>query len=362
MRLFECRACAHWLSFEEMECQGCRRPLGFVPSGGQLRSLDGAGQGPNGETQHTAHGVDGTLYRTCANRAYGVCNWLLPADSPEPLCVCCRTNMVIPDLSSQIYSERWREIEIAKHRLFYSLLRFGLAVPNKADDPVAGLSFSFLADNNDLRVMTGHDEGLITLNIVEADSVERERARADMHEPYRTLLGHFRHEIGHYYWDRLVRDAGRIEESRAVFGDEQVDYNGALQSYYAGNIPPGWQDRYVSQYATAHAWEDFAETFAHYMHMIDTLETAYAFGLRIRPKARMQGLADTSIDFDPYRNADFSDVVDAWGPLTLAMNSINRSMGQPDLYPFKLGPGVIDKLAFVDALVRGSDVATQRAA
>jgi hypothetical protein len=361
MRLFECRACAHPLSFDEMSCEGCQRPLGFIASESQLRSLDPAGTGQYGEDLFTVYGGDGTTWRACANRSHGVCNWLLEMDNPEQLCLCCRTNMVIPDLSSQVYSQRWRDIEVAKHRLFYSLLRLGLAVPNKADDPVAGLSFSFLADENDIRVLTGHDEGLITLNIVEADAVEREKMRTDMHEPYRTLLGHFRHEIGHYYWDRLVRDAGRLEESRAVFGDESIDYNEALQAYYGGTPPADWQERYVSQYATAHAWEDFAETFAHYMHMLDTLETAYAFGLRIRPKARADGMIDANIDFDPYRNAAFSDIVDAWGPLTLAMNSINRSMGQPDLYPFKLGPGVIDKLAFIDQLLRPRDVVRQAA-
>ena len=361
MRLFECRACAHWLPFEAMECEGCQRPLGFVPAQGQMRSLDDAGPGVNGEQLYTAHGIDGLLYKGCANRQHGVCNWVLLADNPEELCMCCRTNMVIPNLSSQIYSERWRDIEVAKHRLFYSLLRFGLAVPNKADDPVAGLSFSFLADENDIRVLTGHDEGLITLNIVEADAVERERARTSMHEPYRTLLGHFRHEIGHYYWDRLVRDTGRIEESRAVFGDESVDYNAALQAYYQSTAPEDWQERYVSQYATAHAWEDFAETFAHYMHMIDTIETAFAFGLKIRPKARAQGNVDTNIDFDPYRGVEFTEIVEAWVPLTQAMNSINRSMGQPDLYPFTLGPGVIDKLAFIDGLLRGREQARQAA-
>jgi len=361
MRLFECRACGHWLSFDEMQCAGCSRDLGYLTGEAQLRSLDPAGEDASGRPLQTVHPSGSPSFRFCANRAYGACNWLVSADSPEELCICCRTNHTIPDLSSDIFAERWRQIELAKHRLMYSLLRLGLDIPNKVDDPMGGLSFQFLADDNDFRVMTGHEDGIITINIVEADSVERERARSSMQEPYRTLLGHFRHEIGHYYWDRLVRDGGLLDEYRALFGDESFDYQTALNEYYAGNFPADWRDRFVSQYASAHPWEDFAETFAHFLHMVDTLETAYAFGLRIRPKAATQEDLATTIDFDPYRGAAFDAIVESWRPLTIAVNSLNRSMGQPDLYPFEPGPGVIEKLAFIDRMIRGRDVRRQAA-
>lgn len=360
MRLFECQACGHWLSFEEASCPGCHRELGYLPDEARLSSLDPAGQDASARDMFAIHPAGSPTQRFCANHFHGACNWLVPVESPETLCLCCRTNLTIPDLSNNLYTERWRQIELAKHRLMYSLLRLGLQTPNKADDPASGLSFQFLADDNDMRVLTGHDEGLITINIVEADTVERERARSSMQEPYRTLLGHFRHEIGHYYWDRLVRDAGRVGEFRAIFGDESFDYQTALNQYYAGGFPADWRDRFVSQYATAHPWEDFAETFAHYLHMIDTLETAYAFGLRIRPKSAPKGELNATIDFDPYRGVDFASILDAWRPLTLAVNSINRSMGQPDLYPFEPGPGVIDKLSFIDRLIKNSE--TQRKA
>ena len=360
MRLFECRACQHWLSFDDMQCAGCGREAGYSPAEVALVSLDDAGEDEAGQRLVVAHPGGGPLYRHCDNRRYGTCNWLIPVSSAETLCLCCRTNHTIPDLSSDVFAERWRQIEIAKHRLFYSLLRLGLPIPNRADAPQTGLSFEFLADSHAERIMTGHDNGVITINIAEADSVERERARSSMQEPYRTLLGHFRHEIGHYYWDRLVRDGGRIEAFRALFGDESFDYQTALQQYYGSSPPANWRERYVSQYATAHAWEDFAETFAHYLHIVDTLETAFAFGLRIRPHKAQQDLA-TTINFDPYQRVPFVSIMECWTPLTVAVNALNRSMGQPDLYPFEPGPGVIDKLAFIDELIRGQEGQQQAA-
>src|SRR6202047_3353338 len=174
-----------------------------------------------------------------------------------------------------------------------------------------------------------------------------------MGEPYRTLLGHFRHEIAHYYWDRLVADSPAIEEFRQLFGDEREHYGAALQQHYADGPAPDWAERFVTAYASSHPWEDFAETWAHYFHMVDTLETAFAFGLRLRPTvAKGAGLA-AAIDFDPYA-AEMDRIIDAWLPLTFAVNSINRSMGQPDLYPFVLSPAVISKLAFLHYRIRCS--------
>jgi hypothetical protein len=172
-----------------------------------------------------------------------------------------------------------------------------------------------------------------------------------MAEPYRTLLGHFRHEVGHYFWERLVRDGLWLEAFRTLFGDERQDYGACLQAHHDAGPPPDWQERFVSGYASAHPWEDFAETWAHYLHIVDTLETAAAFGLRVHPKAgRDPGLA-MEIDFDPYRQGDFDALVQAWLPLTYAVNSLNHSMGQPDLYPFVLAPAVMGKLRFVHGLI-----------
>jgi hypothetical protein len=293
-------------------------------------------------------------YRYCANFAHNVCNWLVSTESPEQLCATCRHNRVIPDLSRPEHLERWRLIEIAKHRLFYTLLRLRLPVKTKVEDP-DGLAFDFLADNaapsqSTQPVMTGHANGVITINLAEADDAERERRRHQMQEPYRTLLGHFRHEIAHYYWDRLVAGSAKLDEFRKIFGDERTDYMQALQHYYASGAPADWANHFVSAYATAHPWEDFAETWAHYLHMVDTLETAGSFGLAVAPKAS-KGLA-ARIDFDPH-NAEIRRLIDAWIPLTFAVNSMNRSMGLPDLYPFVLSPPTISKLSFIHACIHG---------
>ncbi|HUG63561.1 MAG TPA: putative zinc-binding metallopeptidase, partial [Methylomirabilota bacterium] len=241
--------------------------------------------------------------------------------------------------------------------LFYSLTRWRLPTPTRQEDPEAGLAFDFLADTQKPdgsveSVLTGHETGIITINIAEADDAERERRRATMGEPFRTLLGHFRHEIGHYYWDRLVaQDDGALTGFRALFGDERRDYAEALQAHYASGAAMGWRDSYVSAYATAHPWEDFAETFAHYVHMVDGLETARSFGIAVRPRVRKSDTLETEVEFDPYRAGSATELVDAWIPFTVAVNAVNRSIGQPDLYPFVLSGPAKDKLAFVHDLI-----------
>ena len=207
------------------------------------------------------------------------------------------------------------------------------------------------------KVLTGHDDGLITLNLNEADDAEREKLRLAMGEPYRTLLGHFRHEVGHYFWDVLVRDAGRLDDCRGLFGDDREDYAQALQRHYADGAPPDWQQHFVSAYASAHPWEDFAETWAHYLHIIDTLEMATAFGLAVHPVLSESPALHADIDFDPHKAGDIARLIDAWLPLSFAVNSINRCMGQPDLYPFLLSPAVVEKLGFIHALVHAARTA-----
>jgi hypothetical protein len=201
------------------------------------------------------------------------------------------------------------------------------------------------------KVLTGHDNGLITLALAEADDVERERRRTQMGEPYRSLLGHFRHEIGHYFWDVLVRDGGLTDECRAVFGDDSQDYNAALQAYYRNGAPPDWRQHFVSAYATSHPWEDWAETWAHYLHIVDTLEMGAAFGIRVQPLVTRDETLSTEIDLDPYQSDNMEKLIGAWLPLTFAMNSLNRAMGNHDAYPFVLSPTVITKLGFVHSVV-----------
>jgi hypothetical protein len=200
----------------------------------------------------------------CRNAANDACNWLVPPGTNDALCVACRHNGLIPNLTDPSSLAAWQLIELAKHRLFYSLLRWKLPLSTVAEDPAHGLSFEFLADPPDAtgpKVLTGHDEGKITIALKEAEDAERERRRVAMGEPYRTLLGHFRHEVGHHYWDVLVRNGSKLKACRAMFGDDSLDYGEALKRHYEQGAPPNWQEHFVSQYATTHPWEDFAETW-----------------------------------------------------------------------------------------------------
>lgn len=353
MKLFACQSCHQLLYFENTVCERCGRALGYLPKRGDLTALEPA----QGSWRPLAK-VEG-LYRYCANFAHGVCNWLVAAETREDYCLACRHNRTIPDLSLAENLASWQKLELAKHRLIYSLLKLRLPLISKVDDEAKGLAFDFMADTmtpDGPKVLTGHDNGLITINLAEADDAERERRRSELGEPYRTLLGHFRHEVGHYYWDRLVRDAGRLEEFRGLFGDEQQDYGAALQKHYANGPSPDWQNSFVSSYATAHPWEDFAETWAHYLHIVDTLETAKAFQIKVDPEATQGDELAAEVDFNAYTVDDFNKIMEAWLPLSFAVNSLNRSMGQPDLYPFVLSPKVIEKLNYMHRLLRDSRV------
>ena len=346
MKLFTCQHCSQVLYFENVACEKCGHALGYIPETNMLSALEPV----DGGWQPLADPV--RTVRFCANARHGACNWLVTEGGDE-YCAACRHNRVVPDLAVEANVVRWRALQLAGHRLFYTLLHLGLPLRNRIDDLAHGLLFDVLADTPEKKVLTGHDEGVITLALAEGDDAERERRRVAMGEPYRTLLGHFRHEIGHYYWDVLVRDAGKLDACRAVFGDETPDYGAALAAHYANGAPADWQDGYVSAYATAHPWEDFAETWAHYLHIMDTLEMAESFGLRVRPKLDVSDDLTTRIDFDPYKAETIETLVDAWLPLTFAVNSLNRCMGATDLYPFILSRPAIAKLGFVHDLVQG---------
>jgi hypothetical protein len=349
MKLFECQNCGQLLYFENTLCESCGLRLGYLPDQQVVTALHQV----DAAAWHSL-ATPSRLYRFCANAQHDVCNWMIGIEHADVFCAACRHNRTIPDLAAPENLLHWRKIEFAKHRLFYTLLKLRLPLTTRSEDP-NGLAFDFLSpppSGAGARVVTGHAGGLITLNIAEADDLERERQRKSLGEPYRTLLGHFRHEIAHYFWDHLVANSPAIEKFRQLFGDERKDYEAALRRYYASGPPLDWLERFVTPYASAHPWEDFAETWAHYFHMVDTLETAGAFGLRTRPKVTAQAGLEAVIDFDPHA-AEMDRILNTWLPLTFAVNSINRSMGQPDLYPFVLSPPVISKLAFLHELIHG---------
>ena len=355
MRLFTCQACKHTVYFENVRCLKCGHTLAYLPDARRISALEVSKDDPNLYVA-LSEKASAKRYRLCANSIqYGVCNWAVPEDSENPLCECCRLNGVIPDLSKPENLEAWRAFERSKHRLYYTLHALGLPIESR-EQRDNGLLFSFMADAPDgsNKVFTGHSDGLITINIAEADDPFREKVRKQLGEPYRTVLGHFRHEIGHYYWDRLIKDGPWVEAFRTLFGDETYDYSEALKEHYNNPPPADWPLRFVSTYATMHPWEDWAETWAHYLHMVDTLETARSYDLAIKPRPVdgpvKQGIRARALDFD-----NFDDLLRGWIPLTVTLNSLNRSMGQPDPYPFVLSEAVILKLRFVHAVIEHAD-------
>ncbi len=354
MRVFHCDHCGQLIFFENVRCVHCEHLLAYLPDLGVVGSLERVG---DGLWQSPLPRAEGRRYRLCPNYTReNVCNWAVPADDPNPLCRSCRLTRVIPDLSAPGHRLAWAKLETAKRRLIYTLLALELPLVDRGADPGRGLAFEFLADPPDPsapRVLTGHAGGVITVNVAEADDAERERRRLQMHEPYRTLLGHLRHEIGHYYWDLLLRDSPRLEAFRAHFGDERADYAAALERHHADGPPADWQEHYISAYASAHPWEDWAESWAHYLHLCDALEMAADCGVRLRPPRR--GDPALPAVHDPVEGPRSFDALMAdWVPLTYLLNNLNRGLGLPDAYPFVLGAPATAKLRFVHATIQAA--------
>jgi hypothetical protein len=352
-RAYACQ-CGRPVFFRNSECLACHTPLGFDTLSSRLEPLDAV---PHRRGQWTLwNAPDGAHYRRCANLHSIGCNWLVPgAAHAHTVCLACSLNRTVSDPALPENLAAWRALEIAKRHLVAQLLVMGLPVePRSADAPTAlGLGFDFLRPAPDKPVLTGHDHGLITLNMDEADDAKREQVRTQMGEPYRTLLGHFRHEVGHYYWDRLVVGTPWLDDYRALFGDERADYAAALKHHYKAGPPADWAQHYVSTYASTHPWEDWAETWAHYLHMVDTLGTAMRFGLDAE---------DVELPYAPFtREAlwrpdepsaeSFLQIANAWVELTGVLNEMSRSMGEHDFYPFVLTTPVVAKLQFIHCVV-----------
>ncbi|MEM7053324.1 MAG: putative zinc-binding peptidase [Pseudomonadota bacterium] len=342
MKIFRC-TCGNTVHFENTRCLKCKRALGFLPDVLELSALEPAG---DGQWLALTPAAGARYYRQCQHYSQDdACNWMVPVDDPEPYCMACRLNEVIPNLDKSGNRALWLRIERRKRRLIYDLRRHQLPVFNRKVNAERGLAFAFLEDDPDYlefrdhhqsnQILTGHTNGLITINIAEADDVERERMRVQMNEQQRTLLGHFRHESGHYYWDLLVRDGPLLERVREVFGDERQDYAQALQRYYENGPPEDWQQHWVSAYASAHPWEDWAECWAHLLQIVDTLETAVAIGMA--PPAALSN--------------DMDERITHWIQLAIHINLLNRSLDQPDPYPFVLAPHVVEKLKLVDEVI-----------
>ncbi len=311
MKRLSCR-CGQQVYFNNHRCERCGRLLAFDPNPLTMVSEETPGSG----------------LPVCKNRGTAIrCNWIAPDGGA---CLSCRTSHVIPSLAKVVNRERWRKLERAKRRVLYDLRMLGLPL-----DP-GRLRFVFKEDrrtNPDVdeeHVAIGHLDGVITINAAEADDVYRADMRERMNEPYRTLLGHFRHESGHYYFEHVVDEALR-GEARRLFGDERSDYAGAIERYHDQGPPLTWNERYISAYASAHPAEDWAECWAHYLHICAALEAADTMGLRRR---------------DPERGWQREFI-----ELAGALNEVVSSLGLPDPYPFLITPAVAEKLEFVHRAV-----------
>jgi hypothetical protein len=351
MKIFSCSTCHQVVFFENVRCTRCGAELAYLPEHAIVSAME-----PSDEVLvATAPVAKGEPYRLCQNSIdHGVCNWAVPLKDDNAYCRGCRLNDVIPNLTHPGALVAWGRIEHAKKRLLYTLLELGLPVDSQRDRK-GGLVFSFMEGDakSASPVLTGHDDGHITLNVAEADNPGRERLREQLGEAYRTLLGHFRHEIGHYYWDVLIRDTGELGAFRDLFGDASKDYAAELKRHYSEGPPSDWQTSFVSTYATMHPWEDWAETWAHYLHIVDTLGTAQSYGIAARPEPVGGSVLPAELNVNARRIdfEDFDGLVAAWIPMTFALNSLNRSMGLQDIYPFVLSERAVKKLRFVHDVI-----------
>lgn len=351
MRLFKCD-CGHPVFFENTICLSCGAATGYDPAARTMLSLENAPDGTLVRKSSDENG-QGTRWKFCTNLHACGCNWLLPADSPDAICGACATTRTIPALTTPRSQTRWQRVEAAKRRLLFTLLDMGLWGPESAIKPAIPLIFDLLEPEAGQAVMTGHQSGVVTINIAEADDDAREHTRVSLHEPYRTLAGHFRHEVGHYYWDVLIQGTPYLEPCRSFFGDERIDYGQALQRYYSLGPRADWALSFVSAYATMHPWEDWAETWAHCLHMHDTLETADHAALSSRTVGAKHEVADfVGIEGATQANAlDFVYRVERWTSIGILCNELSRSMGQSDVYPFALTVPVLRKLFFIERVL-----------
>ena len=358
MKIFSCDNCDHLIYFGNIRCNNCGYDLGYCYDTGEHCSFT---VGEDGIWTAIGPTTLGRRYKQCKNYSqHGACNWMVPEEYPVERCVSCNLNWVIPDSTIGDNWQYWQKIEKAKRRLVFSIHHLKLPLKNKKEDKLNGLAFKLmegpgLNGREHKPVMTGHDRGIITLNLAEANDAIRVKIRDEMKERYRTLLGHFRHEIGHYYWMLLVDNTHWLEPCRQLFGDDRQNYADSLRDYYEAKEEHQKIDaiNFISPYASSHPWEDWAETWAHYMHIHDTLETANSWGLRFSVKSiRYSSAQKSNLNTD----SPFDKMIDNWDWASCALNSVNRSMGLTDPYPFVISEPVKEKLRFVHNVIHENSV------
>lgn len=327
------------LFFGNSKCLKCGGEVGYDPQSEAMMLLR-----PGGGMKRCDNGVK-----------HGVCNWLLPANSSAVLCVACRMNRTIPELGTPRNLMLWGRMEMAKRRLIYTLLRLGITLPSKAENPQAGLAFDIISTVSNPTVTTGHLNGVITVNLEEADDTYRQINRQQLGENSRTLLGHFRHESAHYLWQRCLSDLAWDDPQRLAFrerfGDEWLDYAAALSTHYECGAPVGWEQNFITGYAASHPWEDWAETWAHYLQIVDGLETCESLGIQVQHLALAlvmlpdeAGTLPSMLEQCGVTDGEFLAWLQRWMCLSTVLNEISYSLGEPPLYPFVISVRVAQKL------------------
>ncbi|WP_139980114.1 zinc-binding metallopeptidase family protein [Nocardioides litoris] len=326
MKAFRCRVCGNPLHAENSVCVSCGTSLGYSREEQAIVPVDEQGRYAD---------ATGVKWWVCTNLGLSGCTWLAPR--PGGQCSACDLTRTRPADGDAVGLEQFPAAEAAKRHLVAELDGLGWWLVDRVRDPEGGLWFDMLSSVSD-DVTIGHADGVITIDLAESDDAHREEVRASLDEPYRTMLGHLRHEVGHYAEWQLVRGESRMARCRMLFGDETVSYQDEIDRHYAEGPPADWAERYISTYATMHPFEDFAETWAHFLHITDSVETARSYGLLV-------GVPTPA-------GTRFRDLVtEVWAPLSIALNQMNRSMGKHDFYPFVIPAPVLDKLEFVAGLL-----------
>ncbi|WP_420451680.1 putative zinc-binding metallopeptidase [Ilumatobacter sp.] len=299
MKIFSCPGCAQVVWFDSTSCEACGVDLAYDP-----------------RIDEFVTGVAACSLRETVES----CNWASTGGTAD-LCDCCSLDL------DHTADELRRPFQLAKRRTLRQLWILGIDPATREPQ----LRFDLRAGTEAEPVTTGHADGLITLDTAEAEPSHLQEVRISLGEPYRTPLGHVRHELGHWWWAAAVDVDFSTEEFRDRFGDESADYSAALESHYGGEDDGSWSDDHISFYAASHPWEDVAESFAHVLHILDTFETATTHRVMTTDEAPV----------------GFRAIYDRWVPLTLTLNALNRSMGMPDPYPFAASPTAVDKFEFV---------------
>ena len=336
MGRFCCDRCGREVDFEASSCPECTAPLGYVPDQQTLRALT-----PLADGVSFALSGDAAEYWRCLNAAWG-CNWMVPAGMGSTWCRSCALTRGRPDVARSDAVDAWMLAEASKRRLVHQLDQLALPVEPRSAATPNGLAFDLVHVPGE-RGLTGHLDGVVTIDLTEADPVVRDELRRRLGEPYRTLIGNLRHEIAHHYWHRLVDQSGHLTRFRDLFGDERADYAPALERHYATPDVAWDEHRFITRYAQAHPHEDWAETFAHYLHVVDLVDTANAY--------RLVASGPSSLTTPMGEQRTFMPILRRWQPLARALDHLADAVGSARLYPIDPVGAVVDKLEFVHACI-----------